>query len=262
MNIKYNLSLRSINEDLCLKVNKFINTYQHKYNLLHNPPEILKQYIKADILEGKVTLTMSLQTNEVLSLKLTPCSLTLHNKALYDTTTNMHNHLLLEDVLAFQGDCLVIIAPCGESYSFCIGWNGDTLVYHAYRDVKLSSVSLANVNSQVLLLTNNLLVKDAGIPVKTSIASCPPLPLVPQPSWNNIFSNHTPSNHSPSHRSNRSNPFLENDLTTTSPNPVWTRPPTVPLPSRPTPSIINHGLTEEEMERLDNIVTESRLLKG
>ena len=205
VNIKYNLSLRSLNEDLCLKVNNFINNYQHKYNLLHNPPEILKLYIKAEILEGKVTLTMSLQTNEVLSLKLTPCSLTLHNKALYDTTTNMHNHLLLEDVLAFQGDCLVIIAPCGESYSFCIGWNGDTLVYHAYRDVKLSSVSLANVNSQVLLLTNNLLVKDAGIAVKTPIASCPPLPLVSPPtppSWNN-----TPSNHSPSHRFNHFHPF-------------------------------------------------------
>ena len=28
VNIKYNLSLRSINEDLCLKVNKFINNYQ------------------------------------------------------------------------------------------------------------------------------------------------------------------------------------------------------------------------------------------
>ena len=42
VNIKYKLSLRSINEHLCLKVNKFINTYQYKYNLLHNPPEILK----------------------------------------------------------------------------------------------------------------------------------------------------------------------------------------------------------------------------
>ena len=67
VNLKYKLSLRSLNENYCLQVNKFVNTYQFKYNLLHNPPEILKLYVKTEILEGKVTLTVSLQCNEWLT---------------------------------------------------------------------------------------------------------------------------------------------------------------------------------------------------